>query len=84
MSKMSKRGSLLLAVSTPAHVLRCDVCDRQFNSKKLFELHSRVVHSENVKVIDGSEIECDICHVVFPDRKALLKHGKKVHFNKYL
>ena len=77
-TEMPKRSPLLLS-PIYNHEIICVECNRQFNSRKLFELHSKVAHNEVAKVVDGPLLECDICCAGFPDMKALLKHAKK-HF----
>ena len=46
----------------------CDICDREFNSLKLLELHLRVAHRE------GFRFKCDGCGEVLTSRKQIRDH----------
>ena len=79
---MSK-GTKVIGLGLIRSVFECDECDRQFNSKKLYVLHSKVAHNVVVKFVDdgGAKLKCSVCCIGFHDKKSLVRHAKQ-HFPK--
>ena len=56
---------------------KCDICDRQFNSVKLFSLHKRVAHKEN-----NRGVKCNHCDQVFSSDRLHNTHLLTTHKGK--
>ena len=56
---------------------KCGVCDREFNSDKLIELHKRVTHNDTTKPTTTPTVACGNCGFETFDAGVLNEHQKK-------
>lgn len=77
--KYRRRCRLLehMVLHTNPNALRCDQCDKSFNSERALKYHT-----ENHLPIDSRAYKCSLCPISFGDASRLKRHVENTHLNK--